>query len=76
MNKKKILVILIIVFVLVVIGAGVVIEMTNVKETSDSLVLKVGKTIEIVLEENPSTGYMWSIVNPKNGVVEVIRDYY
>lgn len=76
MNKKKILIILVIAFVLIAIGAGVAIGMGNVKESSDKIVLKEGKTTEIILEENPSTGYMWTVVNPDDGVVEVLSDYY
>jgi len=76
MNKKKILLVLVIVIVLVAIGAGVAIGMNNVKKTSDTIVLKSGKTTEIRLEENLSTGYMWSVVNPEDGVVDILRDYY
>jgi predicted secreted protein len=76
MNKKKIFLVVTIVIILVAIGAGVAIGMGNVKKTSDTLVLKSGKTIEIILEENPSTGFAWSLVTPEDGVVEVLRDYY
>ncbi len=50
--------------------------MSNMKKTTDTIVLKPGKTVEIMLEENPSIGYRWFIINPEDGVVDVLRDYY
>jgi inhibitor of cysteine peptidase len=76
MKKKKVLFILIAVFVLVAVGTGAAIGMSNIKTSSDIIVLRAGKTHDIVLEENPSTGYMWYADENADGVVEIIKDYY
>ncbi|MBN2557183.1 MAG: protease inhibitor I42 family protein [Clostridia bacterium] len=76
MNRKKWIVVLVIAFLLTAIGAGVAIGMTNIKKTSDEFTIKPGQLIDIKLEENPSTGYSWSVSISNNDVVEVARDYF
>jgi len=73
---KKIYVILIAALVLVAVGTGVAIGMSNTVLNSDTVVLKSGKTKDIVLEENPSTGYMWSVKASEEGIIEIVKDRY
>jgi|GEM_PF-1107601 len=75
-NKSKLFLILVVSVVLVAVGTGAVIGMSNASRTSGELVVKVGETVEIILEENPSTGYSWIPIQTCEGKVEVLRDYY
>ncbi len=74
--RKKLLFILVAAVVLVAIGTGAAIGMTNVKRTTDEYVVKEGGTIEIVFDENPSTGYSWIPIQTCKDKVLVMRDYY
>ncbi|MFO7610906.1 MAG: protease inhibitor I42 family protein [Clostridia bacterium] len=76
MNKKKLIIVLVIAFLLTAIGAGAAIGMTNINRTSDEFTLKPGQLIDIKLDENPSTGYSWSVSISNDSVVEVARDYF
>lgn len=76
MKKKKIYIVLISALILVAIGTGVAIGMSNTETDTDNIVLKVGNTKDIILEENPSTGYAWSVEPNEDGIIEIVKDYY
>jgi inhibitor of cysteine peptidase len=74
--------------VLFVIGAGVWWALSGCAVTSASNELKLGKsdagksfdlakggTLEITLEGNPTTGYLWSLLSGNDGVLKPAGDY-
>ena len=75
-NRTKVVIIVVVAVALAAIGAGVAIGMTSNDVLSDDLTLELGKTLEIRLEENPSTGYSWVMVISNENVVEVVKDEY
>jgi predicted secreted protein len=75
-KSKKLFLIMVVAAGLVAVGAGAVIGMTNVNGTTHEHVVSEGEVIEIVLEENSSTGYRWIPIQTCKGKIEVLRDYY
>ena len=75
--KKKVLIIILAAAVLIVLtSTGIAIGMNSVKTADDVIKIKVGQVDRIMLEENPSTGYMWVFEGTENGIVEITGDYY
>ena len=75
--NRKMLVILVIAAVLIAAASTVVaLGMNNTKTPGDVIKIKVGEVARIMLEENPSTGYMWAVEDSGSGIVETVGDYY
>ena len=75
--KKKVFIIILAAAVLIALtSTGIAIGMNNIKTSDDVLKIKVGQVEKIMLEENPSTGYMWVFEVSGEGVVEIVGDYY
>ena len=75
--KKKVMIIILAATVLIALtSTGIAIGMNNVKTSDDVIKIKVGQVDWIMLEENPSTGYMWVFDGSGNGIAEIVSDYY
>ena len=70
---KKILFILVIVFLLTACGSKT--ESLQVTDPAKPIQANIGEDFQIVIESNPTTGYHWEVVGELNAVDFINKDY-
>jgi len=44
------------------------------KDSGRTLEMRVGEFLEVVLRGNPTTGYIWSMADPDNGIIQKVGE--
>ena len=75
---KKILIMSIVILLIVAAASGCMVSVGNQEYGMDNTDISVsaGQSFTIKLEENPTTGYQWSIDNSDESIVKLDEDNY
>lgn len=73
-KRRLFTVILVMVAALSLTAAAIM--MSGSGNDKEKLVVGVGERLDLIFDENPSTGYSWIPVGTCDGTVEIMRDYH